>query len=123
MTITRKTRTGINAVSGAQTFTKQTINVSKAILLPQSEARKFVYDLSFLAGAGVAFTQGGLFEASDTFLLIDGKDLGTFKPTAGDFYTITGKTDTFECAAAKSFGNDEGWSVFLKSVKGVVNVL
>jgi hypothetical protein len=91
-------------------------------LLPQSEARKFVYDLSFLAGAGVGFTQGGLFEASDTFLLIDGKDLGAFKPTAGDRITITGKTDTFECNDARSFGNDEGWSVFLKSVKGVVNV-
>lgn len=51
-----------------------TTKVRKAIELPRTELRKFVYDLAYIASSK-NFTYGALFDQSTRIVLIDRKDL------------------------------------------------
>ena len=59
---------------GEYAVTYATTTVKKAIVLPKTALRHFVYDLSFIA-ANRNFTTGGLYDRNDLIIMIDSKDL------------------------------------------------
>ena len=53
---------------------EESIKVKRAVMLPRETARKFVYDLAYIASSK-NFTQGAFFDQSSRFILVDQKDL------------------------------------------------
>lgn len=48
--------------------------IRRAIIVKSTEARKFIYDLAFIAAAK-NFTTGGYFDEKKRLVIVDGKDL------------------------------------------------
>ena len=63
-----------NIETGRQQRQWEYIDVKRGIRLPAAIARKFVYDLSFIA-ANKNFTYGGFFDVDSVLFIIDRKDL------------------------------------------------
>ena len=69
-----------NVRTGAIARTYTQINIKRAVILPPTLDRSFVYDLAYIA-AGKNFTEGGFFDRTQTMILIALKDLPkTFVP-------------------------------------------
>jgi hypothetical protein len=69
-----------NIETGKITRTWDTVNIRRAIVVRSSEARKFVYDLAYIAVAK-NFTTGGYFDETTRLVIVDAKDLPkTFVP-------------------------------------------
>jgi len=66
-----------NVETGKQERQWEFIDVRRIIRLPAVIARKFVYDLSFIA-ANKNFTYGGFFDVDAVIFIVDRKDLGDF---------------------------------------------
>lgn len=60
ISVTNYTTTGTNYTTGVETKTAATVSGVKAIVVQASSAKKFAYDIAFLA-ANTNFTYGGLF--------------------------------------------------------------
>ncbi len=61
-------------LTGNVEYKETTIRVRKAIELPRSDLRKFVYDLAYIA-TGKNFTYGGLFDQATRVIIVDSRDL------------------------------------------------
>lgn len=91
----------LNITSGAITKTYQTYKVKKAIVLPVSIARTFVYDLAYIA-ANKNFTGGGLFDKMYTTVIIELSDLPIgIVISLNDYCSISGVT--YKVAAVDIF--------------------
>lgn len=74
----------VNRQTGESYSEYTTYFIRKAIILSAREARRFVYDLAFIAAAK-NFTQGGFFDSSQRLILIDRRDLpNTFELSISD---------------------------------------
>lgn len=72
--VLRNTASTVDLATGVITPTNTDLTIKKAILLPRKMARKFVYDISYLA-ANKNFTYGGEFDEGNRFLIVDFKDI------------------------------------------------
>lgn len=63
-----------NAQTGRKTTTRKVIPINLAIVLPDTLARKFAYEHSFLA-ANRPFTYGAQWDQGQRIVIIDGNDL------------------------------------------------
>lgn len=77
----------VNPATGVQDVDYQNYNIRRAIVLPTKEAKKFAYDLSFIA-ANKNFTYGGIFEQNDVWIIILQKDLPEYDIVCDDFVII-----------------------------------
>jgi len=81
--VSAREESDFDVVSGKQVVKKKQLVVRKAIPMPASTLRKFFYDLDYIA-ANNNFTQGGYFDVTMRFILIDGGDLKGFVPAIDD---------------------------------------
>lgn len=72
--IKRPTRNDYDITTGAITREYLEIPIRRVIVLPTNDARKFAYDLAFIA-ANKNFTYGGFFDKNTRNMIIDVKDL------------------------------------------------
>ena len=79
-----------NVQTGAQTQTTTDLPIKKALVLPDNLARKFAYDLAYIA-ANKNFTYGGFFDRASRIIILDTKDLNGLVPTLNDHVTIQGE--------------------------------
>lgn len=80
----RPTTATHNVETGAISRSFQQINIKRAIVLPTTQIRDFVYDLAYIA-ANKNFSSGGLFEKSNRTIIIDARDFPkTFEPDLND---------------------------------------
>lgn len=63
-----------NVETGAISRTFRQINIRRAIVLPTTQIRDFVYDLAYIA-ASKNFTAGGYFEKGNRTIILDARDL------------------------------------------------
>jgi len=63
-----------NSLSGAIVTVDTDVSVRRGVLLPVDEARRFTYDLSYIA-AQKNFTTGAYYYQTDTVCLIDGREV------------------------------------------------
>lgn len=63
-----------NYDTGEITRNEKTLLIKKALILPRESARKFIYDLAYIASAK-NFTEGAYFDSSIRHVVIDRKDL------------------------------------------------
>jgi len=73
--------------TGVQDVNYINYKISRAIVLPTKEAKKFAYDLSFIA-ANKNFTYGGIFEQNDVWIIILKRDLPEADITCDDQVVI-----------------------------------
>jgi len=89
-----------NVETGAISRTYTTYSIDRAIIMPISEARKFKYSLSYVAG-NKNFTYGGFYDQQSRFLILDKADVDII-PNADDNIQISGDiyivvtTETYE---------------------------
>ena len=82
----------VNLETGAITKSYNTNKIAKAIVLPIDLARKFIYDLAYIA-ANKNFTAGGLFDKATTMVIIDRRELPTgVEVDLDDYCSISGVT-------------------------------
>lgn len=87
ITIIRDTET-LDPRTGKKVVTKQTWEVKRAILLPNTQLPKFAYDLAYIANAK-NFTYGAIFNTSDRRVILDSKEVpDTYEPQQEDYFTF-----------------------------------
>ena len=94
--------------TGKQCKTYDTIEIKRAILLPEEMIRGFLYDLSFIA-ANKNFTYGGFFDEVSRIILIDGKDLQV-ELTPNDHILIDGIRESIKAIGVFEH-NKIGWII------------
>jgi len=65
----------IDRGTGQKEVPKIKYHINRAIVIPNQLARKFAYDLAYLAGATQHFTYGAFFDEDQKTIIIDIKDL------------------------------------------------
>jgi len=71
--------------TGDITRTYLEYTIKRVVILPKQLYRTFAYE------APKSFQYGGLFDVTSTVALIDGKDLGAYKPSEKDHAIIDGR--------------------------------
>lgn len=120
LTLIQVTRTGINAVSGEQSFTRVTRKVKKAIYLPQDTRRDMMYDLSFLA-SGVGFVYGGLYDRTHQRVIVDAVDLRGFELGVATKAVMEGSLQECDVKFMDRYNNGDAYILFIEGVVGVNN--
>jgi hypothetical protein len=82
--IYRTTTSTTNNETGVITSERIVVRVRRMIRLPDTRSRQFAYDIAFLA-ANKNFTYGGTSDQGQRDFIVLGTDIGTFKPTMGDW--------------------------------------
>jgi len=100
----------------ARTFTSE--DVKRALVLPAAEARKFVYDLSYIA-ANNNFVQGAYFDQADRFFVIDHDDV-SFEIT--EDHQIIYQSRVFEILKVAETTDHRAWAILGKDTKSVASV-
>ena len=59
------------------------LSIRQAVVLPEKMARRFIYDLAYVA-ANKNFTYGGFFDAKESVVAVDSVDLGVIIPKVDD---------------------------------------
>ena len=70
----RFTSSDINLATGRKDVRRTKYSISKAVILPASMARKFAYDLSYVA-ANKNFSYGAFYDVKTRLIIVDGIDL------------------------------------------------
>lgn len=112
-------RTGsqLNLELGTKTVSQDSVRVDRAIILPVTLDRDFVYDLSFIA-SNKNFTYGALFNKNRRKILLDSDDLPTdFKIEIGYFCVINDQR--FEIKTVDNFGNKDGYEIDMEQVDNI----
>lgn len=105
----------LNTRTGKKTVTKTTKDVRRAIILPNTQVQKFVYDLSYIANAK-NFTYGAIFDTSTRKLILDSRDLGTYVPQQRDYFTF--ENDRWNVIEVHKFEFNTGYLVVGQRVEG-----
>lgn len=74
MDIYQITKSDLDPRTGRQIIERRRIQIRKAILLPTVLARKFSYDLSYIA-ANKNFTYGGQYDIRDRMIIVEASDM------------------------------------------------
>lgn len=74
LTLLRPLQNDHDVETGVITRQWEEYNILRAVVLPVDTARKFSYDLSFIA-ANRNFVYGGFYDNKDRIILIDAKDI------------------------------------------------
>lgn len=74
VTIYKTLTSEVDPKTGERTTTRQVVQIRHAVVLPDTLARKFAYEHSFLA-ANRAFTYGAQWDVGQRLCIIDGEDL------------------------------------------------
>jgi hypothetical protein len=101
--------------TGKKTVDKVTQRVKRAIILPNTQLQKFVYDLSFIA-TNKNFTMGGVFDTGKRRIIVDARDLGTYVPENRDYFTFENRR--WNVIEASEFEFGVGYIVVGQEVKG-----
>lgn len=101
-----RTESTPNLETGKKTVQQDSVSVDRAIILPATTNRNFVYDLVFIA-SNKNFTYGGFFDKNRRKVIIDRADLPRdFEIKIGHYLIINSKRyevkniDTFDVQAA-----------------------
>jgi hypothetical protein len=98
-----------NYRTGKRNVAQDSVSVDRAIVLPASTQRDFVYDLTFIA-SNKNFTYGGLFDKNRRRVFIDKSDLPTdFEIKIGYYLIIKGKR--FEVKEVDLFDEGAGYEL------------
>jgi hypothetical protein len=79
--------TSLNLDTGAIAQVAIEVSIAKLLVFPEKMARKFIYDLAYVA-ANKNFTYGGQFDEQQTLIAIDSRDLGVITPKVDDHLII-----------------------------------
>ncbi len=75
--------------TGAVTYDNISISIKRAVALPEDQARTFAYDLSYIVAAK-NFSYGGFYDKDTRWILLDGKDVGSFTISEDTKITVEG---------------------------------
>jgi hypothetical protein len=74
-----------------------------------------VYDLTYIA-ANKNFTYGGIFDTGKRRLILDSKDIGSYEPRIGDYFTYTNKR--WNVTEVHAFEYNTGYTIVGQFVDG-----
>lgn len=74
-----------SVTTGKQSIDYKIIPIRQSIILPSSEARKFIYDLGYMAAAK-NFTYGGFFDKELRVVIVENRDLQGIRPNLNDYF-------------------------------------
>lgn len=107
----------INVESGAITTVKTKHRIAKAVILPSALARKFSYDLSYIA-ANKNFSYGGFYDVGSRLIVIDGKDLPRGFELQQDDYLVHDKK-AYQLTGVEALVEHLGYLVTGKEQEGM----
>ena len=94
--------------------------IRKAVLLPSELARKYVFDLGYMAAAK-NFTYGGLFDRELRLVLISAAELKGAEPTLNDYFVLGSKMYKIEKAYMGE--EDSSWLLRLTHIDATDDVI
>lgn len=106
-----------NYETGKKTVEKDSLTVNRALVLPSSIQRNFVYDLTVIA-SNKNFTYGGLFDLRSRHIVIDRQDIPADFEIKIGYYVIV-KGQRFEIKAVEAY---DDLSAFVLDAEQVDNV-
>jgi len=113
--IYRTTSSSTNNETGVIISERIVVRVRRMIRLPDSRSRQFAYDIAFLA-ANKNFTYGGTWDQGQREFIVLGSDLGTFKPTIGDWLVHDSKRWNVDKVEELDF--HQGYLIKTKQIDG-----
>jgi hypothetical protein len=114
--IHRRGEITLDLESGQKSFDVQAWRVNKAIILPSDAARKFSYDLAFIAVLK-QFTYGAQYDVNSRRIIVDNADLPAgWKPHKDDY--IVYDNLKYEIAEIQQFEFNAGIIYTLKGLPG-----
>lgn len=117
LNIVWRTSSTPNLEKGTKAVAKESLMVSRAIVLPSNLERSFTYDLTFIA-SNKNFTYGGLYDKRHRRVLIDASDLPTgFKLEIGFFFIYNQKR--YEIKVADEFELNAGWFILGEQIDNI----
>lgn len=105
----------LNLEAGSKTVDKQIFEVRKAILLPDSLDRRFVYDLTFIAN-NKNFTYGALFDTAARKIIVRKADLNGYVPQLDDYMLF--ESDRWNLVQIIKFEYNVGYLLVGQRVEG-----
>lgn len=117
--IYRVTSTGVDQSTGRRTQTRTKYPVKKAIVLPNALARKFSYDLSFIA-ANKNFTYGAWYDINTRICIIDSLDIPKGFQFVIDSDYLMFEGSRYEVKSAEPIEHKYGFIVVMKETVGVI---
>jgi hypothetical protein len=110
-----------NVETGRQAREWAYVTIKRMIRLPAVIAKKFLYDLSFIA-ANKNFTYGGFFDVDAILFIIDRKDMGDFELDDNSFIWIENK-NRYEVSKFVEVEELAAYMVNTKAVTGTLPVI
>jgi len=107
----------IDLKTGKTVVNRTVHKVRKAIVLPSILARKFSYDLSFIA-ANKNFTYGGFYDVNTRLVILDRIDLPKNYALAIEDYVIIG-TKRYDVKQFEVLEHDQGYLLTVKETVGM----
>ncbi len=103
--------------TGVKSATKTSVDIQKAIVLPTSEARRFLTSISFIS-ASKSFVSPGAqgWDQSQRGFIIEGRDLLNFEFEPEDWIVYRGKR--YEVTLIEALEFDTGWLIIAKHTRG-----
>lgn len=106
----------VNLETGVKTLTRDSLQISRVIILPSTLKREFFYDLAFITG-NKDFTYGGSALTDSRKFIIDQQDLGAWGIKVGDGIIYNEKRYTVQ--EIDEFENRLGYVVTAKEAESV----
>ncbi len=103
--------------TGVKTATRLSFDIQLAVILPTSEARRFLTSISFISASKSFVSAGGQgWDQSQRGFIIDGRDLLNFEFEPEDWIVYRGKR--YEVTLIEALEFDTGWLIIAKETKG-----
>lgn len=106
----------VNLQTGVKTLTRDSLQISRVIILPSTIKREFFYDLAYITG-NKDFTYGGTTLADSRKFIIDRVDLGSWVLAVGDAIIYNEKR--YEIQEIDEFESSLGYVVTAKESESV----
>lgn len=114
----RLTSSDINLATGRKDVRREKFSINRAIILPASMARKFSYDLSYVA-ANKNFAYGALYDVRSRLIIIDPIDLPVgFDIMVDDRFVFSNKS--YAVKTVESIVDSFGFLVTAKETEGTL---
>ncbi len=114
--IYKTTSSETNLQTGKKTTSRSVTRIRKAIVLPSILARKFSYDLSFIA-ANKNFTYGGFYDVTTRLIIVDRSDLPSNFELGNEDYIVYDRK-RFDVKQFESLEHRQGYLITVKETVG-----
>lgn len=114
VTLMQRTSSTVDLPTGNKTVAYRSIDIARALELPDVSQRKFAYDLAFIF-ANRSFTYGAHFDIGMKRFLIDQSDMGTFQLKLDDYIIFNNKR--YEVKQLEEVGQGRAFDVTAVEVK------